>query len=66
MDETIKKAGSHKVHGKVAYVEQNPFIFSGTISENICFGLQYSEGRFYKAIVAAQLESDLESLPLGC
>ena len=39
MDETLKKAGSHKVNGTIAYVEQNPFIFQGTICDNICFGL---------------------------
>ena len=65
MDETEKKSGTHKVNGKVAYVEQKPFILTGTISENICFGLQYAECRFRKAIVAAQLESDVESLPKG-
>lgn len=65
MDETEKKSGTHKVNGKVAYVEQKPFIFTGTISDNICFGLQYAECRFRKAIVAAQLEFDVESLPKG-
>ena len=50
MDETVKKNGQHTVRGKVAYVEQEPFIFSGTIEENICFGLEYGEVRFRKAV----------------
>lgn len=53
MDETEKTSGTHKVNGKIAYVEQKPFIFTGTISDNICFGLQYAECRFRKAIIAA-------------
>ena len=53
MDETEKMSGTHKVNGKIAYVEQKPFIFTGTISDNICFGLQYAECRFRKAVVAA-------------
>lgn len=65
MDETVKKAGSHAVHGRVAYVEQNPFIFLGTIQDNICFGLEYTECRFRKAIVAAQLQSDFEQFTSG-
>ena len=31
MDETVKKAGNHQVRGRLAYVEQEPFIFSGSI-----------------------------------
>ena len=65
MDETVKKAGVHEVNGQVAYVEQTPFIFPGTVTENICFGLQYAECRFRKAIVAAQLVADIEQLPKG-
>jgi len=59
MDETVKKAGSHKVRGRVAYVGQKPFIFSGTIQDNICFGLEYAECRFRKAVQAASLDGDL-------
>ena len=46
MDETTKTAGEHYVGGKIAYVEQEPFIFSGSIQENITFGLTFSESRF--------------------
>ena len=38
MEETKLKAGSRTVHGNIAYVEQEPFIMSGTIKENILFG----------------------------
>lgn len=53
MDETIKKSGTHAVNGKIAFVEQEPFIFPGTISENICFGYKFAECRYRKAVVAA-------------
>jgi len=46
MDETRKMSGSLSVKGKIAYVEQEPFIFSGTIEENITFGLIYDQERF--------------------
>ena len=65
LDETVKTAGKHKVCGRVAYVEQEPFIFSGSIMDNICFGLEYTEHRFRKAVEAAQLAGDLEQFSNG-
>lgn len=53
LDETVKKQGTHQVRGRVAYVEQEPFIFSGSIMDNICFGLEYTECRFRRAVAAA-------------
>jgi ABC-type multidrug transport system fused ATPase/permease subunit len=46
MNETIKKLGSLEVKGKIAYVEQEPFIISGNIEENITFGLEFNEEWF--------------------
>ena len=65
MDETVKKSGVHTVRGSVAYVEQEPFIFSGSIIDNITFGLEYAECRFRKAVMAAQLDEDLEQFSNG-
>ena len=55
MDETILKKGEHEVNGRIAYVEKEPFLFEGTVQDNICFGLEYAECRFRKAVSAAQL-----------
>ena len=38
--------GDRKICGTVSYVEQEPFIFSGTIKDNILFGKEYDEGLF--------------------
>ena len=65
MDETIKLTGEHVVKGKIAYVEQEPFIFSGSIEDNITFGLKYNESRFQRAIVGAALDGDLINFPRG-
>ena len=46
MSETIPVGGSMEVRGRIAYVEQDPFIISGTIEENITFGLEFDESRF--------------------
>ena len=65
MNETELKSGSQTVRGSIAYVEQEPFICSGTIKQNICFGLQYAETRFRKAITAAQLDTDFDLFTHG-
>jgi ABC-type multidrug transport system fused ATPase/permease subunit len=41
MEENRKLSGNLQVKGRIAYVEQEPFIFSGTVEENITFGLVY-------------------------
>ena len=65
MDETVKRSGTHRVRGRLAYVEQEPFIFSGTIKDNICYGLEYAETRFRKAVVASQLDGDRDQFANG-
>jgi len=55
MEENVKMSGEASIRGKIAYVEQEPFIFSGTIEENITFGYVYDEERFNKCIEAACL-----------
>jgi ABC-type multidrug transport system fused ATPase/permease subunit len=60
MDETIKLTGSQEVCGRIAYVEQEPFIFSATVEDNITFGLVYNEERFNYAVKLAQLSDDMQ------
>ena len=46
MEETRISKGSRKIEGTIAYVEQEPFIISGTIKDNILFGKVYDEKLF--------------------
>lgn len=50
MKETILDSGSMKIQGKVAYVEQEPFILSASFKDNILFGEEYDEERFDKVV----------------
>lgn len=50
---------------RIAYVPQTPHLFSGTIAENICFGLQKNEAEIVAACKAAQAAEFIEKLPLG-
>lgn len=57
--------GELDIRGKIAYVEQEPFIFSGTVEENITFGLEYDDERFNKVVECSCLSSDMELFPHG-
>jgi len=65
MNETIKKEGNLEVKGKIAYVEQEPFIISGTIEDNIIFGLEFNEERFQLCIKASALSHDMPNFACG-
>lgn len=51
--------------GRIAYVSQTPWLFSGTIRENILFGKEYISKAFQRAIEVCSMKEDLASLPRG-
>jgi len=57
--------GSYKVAGKVAYASQEPWIFSGTVRQNILCGLEYDMKRYKKVIKACVLQKDFSLFPNG-
>ncbi|TNV86168.1 hypothetical protein FGO68_gene2272 [Halteria grandinella] len=54
-----------QISGKVAYVQQNPWIQNRSIRDNIVFGQVFEEQRYAETIRICQLERDLEILPAG-
>ena len=48
--------GQVSVHGRIAYVSQQPWVFPGTVRNNILFGKKYEEDRYEKVIKACALE----------
>ncbi|XP_058898289.1 ATP-binding cassette sub-family C member 4 isoform X3 [Kogia breviceps] len=57
--------GLVRVHGRIAYVSQQPWVFSGTVRSNILFGKKYEKERYEKVIKACALKKDLEVLEDG-
>ncbi|XP_012625198.2 ATP-binding cassette sub-family C member 4 isoform X2 [Microcebus murinus] len=57
--------GLVSVHGKIAYVSQQPWVFSGTVRSNILFGKKYEKERYEKVIKACALKKDLQLLEDG-
>ncbi|KAK7478989.1 hypothetical protein BaRGS_00029750 [Batillaria attramentaria] len=58
-------AGNIDVKGKIAYVSQQAWVFSGSLRQNILFGRKYEKARFDKVVKASAMHKDLEIMPLG-
>ncbi|RUS29226.1 P-loop containing nucleoside triphosphate hydrolase protein [Jimgerdemannia flammicorona] len=50
---------------KIAYSSQSPWIFAGSIRDNILFGERYDEKRFHEVIRVCELERDLSLFARG-
>uniref|UniRef100_A0A4W2HXA1 Multidrug resistance-associated protein 4-like n=1 Tax=Bos indicus x Bos taurus TaxID=30522 RepID=A0A4W2HXA1_BOBOX len=57
--------GQVSVHGRIAYVSQQPWVFSGTVRSNILFGKKYEKDRYEEVIKACALGEDLWLLEDG-
>ena len=48
--------GKVNVHGRIAYVSQQPWLFPGTVKSNILFGKKYEKEQYEKVIKACALK----------
>lgn len=65
MNETRIREGVCDVQGTIAYVEQEPFIFSASIKENILLGKIYDEELFNEALQCSSLINDIKEFSNG-
>uniref|UniRef100_A0A670YJU0 ATP binding cassette subfamily C member 4 (PEL blood group) n=1 Tax=Pseudonaja textilis TaxID=8673 RepID=A0A670YJU0_PSETE len=57
--------GFMDVQGKIAYVSQQPWVFSGTVRNNILFGKDYQKEKYEKVLRVCALKKDIEQLEDG-
>ena len=55
--------GNCECCGTIAYVSQMPWVFSGTLRENILFGRPFEFDKYIQTIRACALEEDIEGFP---
>lgn len=55
--------GTIDIIGSVSYASQEPWLFPGSIRQNILFGEQYNKERYDKVIEVCCLRSDLDLFP---
>lgn len=57
--------GSIDVNGEISYASQEPWLFAGTVRQNILFGLPMERARYKMVVRRCALERDFSLLPHG-
>lgn len=65
MHELKVKEGKVRTNGTKAYVEQEPFVISGTLKENILIGAEFDQKKFDKVVEVCCLEHDIKIMNKG-
>lgn len=58
-------SGRVTVNGRIAYLSQMPWVFSGTIRENILFGRSFEPKRYQEIVEVCCMQTDLHNFPQG-
>ncbi|KAG8310922.1 hypothetical protein J6590_054245 [Homalodisca vitripennis] len=58
-------SGFLHISGSLSYAAQEPWLFEGSVRQNILFGSPYNETRYRMVVRACALRTDLEQLPHG-
>lgn len=65
LGELPPKRGEIAVYGRISYASQEPWLFTGSVRDNIIFGEEYHEERYRRVVDVCQLSKDFELLPYG-
>ncbi|KYN17132.1 hypothetical protein ALC57_10587, partial [Trachymyrmex cornetzi] len=69
MNVILKELRLHKgfiqINGKIAYASQEPWLFAGSVRQNILFGRNMEQIRYNHVIEVCQLKRDFSLLPYG-
>lgn len=65
LGELLPESGTVNVNGTVSYASQEPWLFTGTVRQNILFGQIYDKKRYKIVVKKCALERDFELLPYG-
>ncbi|XP_067014552.2 probable multidrug resistance-associated protein lethal(2)03659 isoform X2 [Anabrus simplex] len=58
-------SGTLRVNGRLSYASQEPWLFSGTVRQNILFGEPYDSRRYHRTLRVCALNHDMDQLPHG-
>ncbi|XP_012339261.1 probable multidrug resistance-associated protein lethal(2)03659 [Apis florea] len=58
-------SGIIEINGKIAYASQEPWLFAGSVRQNILFGRKMDQFRYDRVVKVCQLKRDFALLPYG-
>ena len=61
----LQTLDSQWYHEQIAYLSQTPYIMSGTLRENLHFGLEVTDETLWQVLQQVQLANFVDTLPLG-
>ncbi|GJQ84115.1 hypothetical protein Trydic_g12088 [Trypoxylus dichotomus] len=59
------REGTIDINGEISYASQEPWLFAGTVRQNILFGLPMERARYKMVVKRCALERDFTLLPHG-
>ncbi|XP_040192032.1 multidrug resistance-associated protein 4 [Rana temporaria] len=65
LGELPKDKGFVDIRGRIAYVSQQPWVFSGTVRSNILFGKEYIREKYERVLRVCALKKDMLQLDDG-
>ncbi|XP_015762179.1 PREDICTED: multidrug resistance-associated protein 4-like [Acropora digitifera] len=65
LDELPPSTGNITRKGKIVYVPQTAWVYSGTLRDNILFNQEFDEEKYDRTIEACDLRKDIAMLPQG-
>ncbi|KAK6644533.1 hypothetical protein RUM43_000800 [Polyplax serrata] len=65
LKELPPQTGNVIVNGSISYASQEPWLFVGSIRQNILFGQEYNKQRYQQVVQVCALKRDFELLPYG-
>ncbi|CAH0557608.1 unnamed protein product [Brassicogethes aeneus] len=58
-------SGKMKINGEISYASQEPWLFAGSVRQNILFGLPMDRDRYKMVVKKCALQRDFSLLPYG-
>ncbi|XP_063966914.1 ATP-binding cassette sub-family C member 4-like isoform X1 [Lytechinus pictus] len=65
MNELPTQTGDVIMSGRIAYTAQQPWVFSGTLRDNILFGKKFDQDKYKEVLKVCALKTDIALLPDG-
>lgn len=65
LKELPPKNGTLKVNGTISYASQEPWVFGGSVRQNIIFGQKFDKNKYEEVVRVCALERDFTLFPYG-